>query len=231
MRTGARPGQGRRAPERRGDLRSPRAAGHCEGAPELVAAVDAGNVPVKTATELVSSSSEMSSRHRPRTEGARSARRRCASRDVQPCFLRPRRPVASATAFANPPAPPSLLPERGDDAERRRGRGGGVDARPEQSAQTRSRSSLTAFQSDYRRGKNPKEEAPKVDQILAAARTALHAWRWIVIEWNEDKRWDMKFAIHESGQIAMHMNQAVARLEEISAICNGRKPAPPPEGP
>ena len=90
---------------------------------------------------------------------------------------------------------------------------------------------LTAFKSDYRRGTNPQEEAAKVDQILAAARTALHAWRWIVIEWNEDKRWDMKFAIHESGQIAMHMNQAVAKLEEIAAICNGKKPAPSPEGP
>ena len=213
------------------------------GAPELVAAVDAGEVPVKTATEIVGL---------PRDEQAAIVRDRKVIgrakevREQQKAATPPPRRVSPAAespapAPARPPAPapartsaPPLAPplpavplaadfdvEVGaeestlDPANR-------PDPQPIQ---------LTAFKSDYRRGTTPREEAPKVDQILAAARTALHAWRWIVIEWNEDKRWDMKFAIHESGQIAMHLQQAVARLEEISAICNGRKPAPPSERP
>jgi hypothetical protein len=90
---------------------------------------------------------------------------------------------------------------------------------------------IPGFRADYRKGKKPKDEATKVDEILAAARSALYTWRWIAIEWSEDKRWDMKFALHESGQIAHHLQQAVAKLEEISAVCNGKKPAPPPERP
>jgi hypothetical protein len=218
-----------------------------KGAPELVAAVDAGEVPVKTATELV---------ELPRDEQAALVRERNIigrAKEVReqrkPPTPRPRQAPASSRPPSAPPLsspatpdplPPSdpgdsvapspseravaLLEEmRDDDAE-----GSTLDPSNRPDPQP---IQLTAFKSDYRRGTNPKEEAPKVDQILAAARTALHAWRWIAIEWNEDKRWDMKFAIHESGQIAMHLQQAVARLEEISAICNGAKPAPPSERP
>ena len=122
------------------------------------------------------------------------------------------------------------VPDVGDDG------GESAEEREESTLDPRNRPDpqpvqIAAFRSDYRKGTSPADEALHVDQILAAARTALQAWRWIVIEWNEDRRWDMKFAIHESGQIAMHMNQAVAKLEEIAAICSGRKPAPPPEGP
>jgi hypothetical protein len=221
------------------------------GAPELVAAVEAGEVPVSIAAELATAL--------PRDEQAAVVRERNVigrAKEIReqrrtPTPRPPQTPPAATTASPAPPArapanratqapqppldpphigpalqelPVTLLDEMGDDEaeESTLDPANRPDPQPIQ---------LTAFKSDYRRGTNPKEEAPKVDQILAAARTALHAWRWIVIEWNEDKRWDMKFAIHESGQIAMHLQQAVARLEEISAICNGQKPAPPSERP
>jgi ParB-like chromosome segregation protein Spo0J len=213
------------------------------GAPELVAAVESGEVPVRAATELVAL---------PREEQAALVRERKVigrAKEVRE-QRRPPTPRPPPTPASPAPAPPPRTPRPAPPPSDRP-----ALVSPSPSAPARSRLDevvgdddegstldpsnrpdpqpipLTAFRSDYRRGTNPKEEAPKVDQILAAARTSLHAWRWIVIEWNEDKRWDMKFAIHESGQIAMHLQQAVARLEELSEICNGRKPAPPSERP
>jgi hypothetical protein len=218
-----------------------------KGAPELVAAVEAGEVPVKTATELVALPRDEQAalvRERNiigRAKEVREQRKGPAPRPrpttASPPRAPPPPPSSPPTQAAMPPSGPpgtpepspleqaaTLIEEMGDDETE----GSTLDPANRPDPQP---IQLTAFKSAYRRGTSPKEEAPKVDQILAAARTALHAWRWIVIEWNEDKRWDMKFAIHESGQIAMHLQQAVARLEDISAICNGRKPAPPSERP
>jgi hypothetical protein len=195
--------------------------------PELVAKVEAGDVPVKTAAQIaVLPAAEQREIVREKRETVRAKELR-ASRNVKPTVPAPRpappAPPPPAPTPAPQPAPPPEEPGADDGAEEST-----LDPRNRPDPQP---IELTAFKSAYRKGTSPKDEAANVELILVAAGTALHAWRWLVIEWNEDRRWDMKFALHQSGQIAMHMNQAVAKLEEVAAICSGRKPAPPLEGP
>lgn len=204
-------------------------------APELVAAVDAGEVAVAAAAEVAMLPPEAQRelvREKRVPERAREVREQRRPSPPPP----PPLPPPPTPATTTPPTPQGAamptpdVPDVGDDG------GESAEEREESTLDPRNRPDpqpvqIAAFRSDYRKGTSPADEAIHVEQILAAARTALQAWRWIVIEWNEDRRWDMKFAIHESGQIAMHMNQAVAKLEEVAAICSGRKPAPPPEGP
>jgi hypothetical protein len=208
--------------------------------PELVAAVDAGQVPVATANEIASLPPDEQRtvvREKRVVERAREEREKRRT---------PRPPARAETQPPPPRVPPATSYSSADNDKHGAADDGAMDdgAADDEGDEGDEESTLdprnrpepqpingTAFRGDYRKGNKPKDEAAKVDQILAAARSALQTWRWIAIEWSEDKRWDMKFALHESGQIAHHLQQAVAKLEEISAVCNGKKPAPPSERP
>jgi ParB-like chromosome segregation protein Spo0J len=211
--------------------------------PELVAAVDAGQVPVATATQVISLPPEEQRaivREKKVSERAREERDKRRARKPVTGDARPPPSVVPTAAPSSPDNDNDSDENDGDnnkgDNEDQDGGEDEVEDDEESTLDPRNRPepqpiNVTAFKGEYRKGNKPKDEAAKVDQILAAARSALYTWRWIAIEWSEDKRWDMKFALRESGPIAHHLQQAVAKLEEISAICNGKKPAPPSEQP
>lgn len=207
--------------------------------PELVAAVDAGQVPVATASQVISlPPEEQRTIVREKKVSERAREERDKRRALQNAAGDTRRPPPVVPTASNP-SPDNDNDNNRDEDDDNEDRDDCEDRGEDDEESTldpRNRPEPqpingTAFRGDYRKGNKPKDEAAKVDQILAAARSALQTWRWIAIEWSEDKRWDMKFALHESGQIAHHLQQAVAKLEEISAVCNGKKPAPPSERP
>ena len=202
------------------------------GAPELVAAVDAGDVPVKTATELVSL---------PRDEQSAIVREKKVVERAKEVRERRRPPAPPPPPVTSPPPPPPPM-AAGADApvhapEHSQNAGSGDDGENEESTLDPANRPdpqpihLTAFKPDHRRGTNPREEAAKVDQILC--RRSHRAPRLALDRHRVERGQALGHVVcdHQSGQISMQINQAVAEPQEISAICNGRKPAPPPEGP
>jgi len=101
---------------------------------------------------------------------------------------------------------------------------------------------LTEFKAAYKRGphhskRTPLHEVPRLRQVEATAKLVLRAWTWINMEWDNDHRGDMRFALDEAKTMTPLIAQFVERLGALVFAASGERDAfdedeeeAPPEG-